>query len=442
MHANEKSKSAMACATDSGVWGEGLDNQAVGPVSDMGSIAPRFQNTYQTATPPQLIKFQDLQYQQQFELQQQQQYHLQQEAEQQQHHHQHSALQQQFPQLQQPDHHQSNASLIHNAIQMQQQQQQPAHGAPGQLQGQPSEEAAIPDFDHFYAGNVERSGSFSRIEGFRGRNHSLSGKLPAPATAVFQTGLGPRPRHSRHSSFGALAAQVVLDDSEESFLSAPSKMFPAGVGGQQQQQAHDAISQALNSAAAGRQLPMSTSNSGPSQLEAAQPNMLVHPSGATTAAGAEHCIKSPRKVLAESTIHVKPENASALPRGMPGSTSTTTSSSSTASSKASVKKPKRAAASVSTKVKISKVPKTGSLAPGEDPKTFSLSTKKRPLTSKFKGVCWYKRTKRWVEQVKMQGIRAHVGYYENELEAAAAYKTAMAEICSRVDENGKPLYTP
>jgi len=63
---------------------------------------------------------------------------------------------------------------------------------------------------------------------------------------------------------------------------------------------------------------------------------------------------------------------------------------------------------------------------------LSLSTKPKPLTSKYKGVCWYKRTQKWVVQIKQQGIRAHVGYFTDEVEAAEAYQTAMEAIKSKI----------
>eukprot|EP00514_Thraustochytrium_sp_LLF1b_P004222 CAMPEP_0184525388 /NCGR_PEP_ID=MMETSP0198_2-20121128/10070_1 /TAXON_ID=1112570 /ORGANISM="Thraustochytrium sp., Strain LLF1b" /LENGTH=215 /DNA_ID=CAMNT_0026916841 /DNA_START=292 /DNA_END=939 /DNA_ORIENTATION=+ len=46
-------------------------------------------------------------------------------------------------------------------------------------------------------------------------------------------------------------------------------------------------------------------------------------------------------------------------------------------------------------------------------------------TSRFRGVCWYKRTNRWVVQLKVRGVRRHVGYFEDELQAAAAYDRAL-----------------
>lgn len=57
-----------------------------------------------------------------------------------------------------------------------------------------------------------------------------------------------------------------------------------------------------------------------------------------------------------------------------------------------------------------------------------LSTRNQKLTSQFKGVCWYKRTKKWVVQVKIRGIRQHVGYFDDEEEAAKAYKLALDDI--------------
>ena len=58
--------------------------------------------------------------------------------------------------------------------------------------------------------------------------------------------------------------------------------------------------------------------------------------------------------------------------------------------------------------------------------------KARPLTSKYKGVCWYKRTKRWVVQVKLHGIREHVGYFQDELEAARAYRKFMLDVTQKL----------
>lgn len=56
------------------------------------------------------------------------------------------------------------------------------------------------------------------------------------------------------------------------------------------------------------------------------------------------------------------------------------------------------------------------------------SPPQRELTSRFRGVCWYKRTKRWVVQLKINGVRRHVGYFKDENAAAVAYEEAIREI--------------
>lgn len=50
------------------------------------------------------------------------------------------------------------------------------------------------------------------------------------------------------------------------------------------------------------------------------------------------------------------------------------------------------------------------------------------ITSKHRGVCWYKRTKKWVVQTKVNGKRVHVGYFDDEEKAAEAYKKAVQGI--------------
>ena len=68
----------------------------------------------------------------------------------------------------------------------------------------------------------------------------------------------------------------------------------------------------------------------------------------------------------------------------------------------------------------------------------------RKLTSKYRGVCWYKRTRRWVVQVKIKGVRIHIGYFLNEEDAAESYKRAIALIkanpnIGRRELQGKPI---
>ena len=45
-------------------------------------------------------------------------------------------------------------------------------------------------------------------------------------------------------------------------------------------------------------------------------------------------------------------------------------------------------------------------------------------TSKYKGVCWFKRVKKWTAYIDADGKRRYLGYFENENDAAIAYNNA------------------
>jgi hypothetical protein len=51
-------------------------------------------------------------------------------------------------------------------------------------------------------------------------------------------------------------------------------------------------------------------------------------------------------------------------------------------------------------------------------------TKKQNTTSKYKGVSWYKRKRKWQAQIRDCGKAIHLGFYNSELEAHAAYMLA------------------
>ena len=52
------------------------------------------------------------------------------------------------------------------------------------------------------------------------------------------------------------------------------------------------------------------------------------------------------------------------------------------------------------------------------------SAPKRNARSKYKGLSWKKKTKKWSACIKRAGIYKHLGYFESEIEAAKAYDAA------------------
>lgn len=49
-------------------------------------------------------------------------------------------------------------------------------------------------------------------------------------------------------------------------------------------------------------------------------------------------------------------------------------------------------------------------------------------TSQFPGVCWYKEGKKWRATIKIDEKIKHLGYFEDEIDAATAYKDALKTI--------------
>lgn len=49
-------------------------------------------------------------------------------------------------------------------------------------------------------------------------------------------------------------------------------------------------------------------------------------------------------------------------------------------------------------------------------------------TSKFKGVCFHKRDKIYVAQIRKDNKHMHIGYFENEIDAAKAYDKRALEL--------------
>lgn len=69
----------------------------------------------------------------------------------------------------------------------------------------------------------------------------------------------------------------------------------------------------------------------------------------------------------------------------------------------------------------------GNLRPATYPQD-KANTKIRGGSSKFKGVCWRKDKKKWHVQIGFHGSRnRHVGYFNDEIEAAKAYNKVALE---------------
>ena len=54
-------------------------------------------------------------------------------------------------------------------------------------------------------------------------------------------------------------------------------------------------------------------------------------------------------------------------------------------------------------------------------------SKDKKGTSKYTGVSWNKNSKKWVSQIHINGKKIHLGYFENEIDAANAYKNKLHE---------------
>jgi hypothetical protein len=55
-----------------------------------------------------------------------------------------------------------------------------------------------------------------------------------------------------------------------------------------------------------------------------------------------------------------------------------------------------------------------------------MITKSNPH-SQFRGVSWHKKSKKWVASIKVNNINQHLGYFDNERDAAEAYDKAKIE---------------
>jgi hypothetical protein len=64
--------------------------------------------------------------------------------------------------------------------------------------------------------------------------------------------------------------------------------------------------------------------------------------------------------------------------------------------------------------------------------TRSQNVRNTPITSKnksgYKGVSWNKQMSKWVVQIRQNNMKKHIGYFENVIEAAKAYDSALKTI--------------
>lgn len=56
--------------------------------------------------------------------------------------------------------------------------------------------------------------------------------------------------------------------------------------------------------------------------------------------------------------------------------------------------------------------------------TNAWNSRSRGGTSRYKGVSWYPKTRRWVARIRVHGSKQYLGYFLDESEAARAYDAA------------------
>jgi hypothetical protein len=58
----------------------------------------------------------------------------------------------------------------------------------------------------------------------------------------------------------------------------------------------------------------------------------------------------------------------------------------------------------------------------------NLSKDKKGCTSKYTGVSLHKTSKKWICHIRINGVKKHLGYFINEIDANNAYKKALNKI--------------
>lgn len=57
-----------------------------------------------------------------------------------------------------------------------------------------------------------------------------------------------------------------------------------------------------------------------------------------------------------------------------------------------------------------------------------MQESKTNRTSSHLGVCWHKRKSKWIASIRIDGRLRHLGYFQDELAAAAAYENALDKL--------------
>jgi len=58
----------------------------------------------------------------------------------------------------------------------------------------------------------------------------------------------------------------------------------------------------------------------------------------------------------------------------------------------------------------------------------NLSKDKKNTSSKYTGVSWHKKNKKWLARIRINGNRKHLGYFINEIEASNAYQNTLKNL--------------
>lgn len=71
----------------------------------------------------------------------------------------------------------------------------------------------------------------------------------------------------------------------------------------------------------------------------------------------------------------------------------------------------------------------------------NTSKDKKECTSKYSGVSWHKRRKKWVASIHIKDKRKHLGYFTDEIEASLIYQKTLEEIIDGTYIPSKPNFS-